>query len=158
MAQRQDKKKNKHYGKIACGCALLVLAGGLFFDFGGFGSGLGLPTFNQGDNGDNGDSNGYDAPPPYDNEPLINPTPTPEVTPDPPPYTGLETPLLEIRVTGSTIMHGDEEITLDELRELLESVSHRDYTWELHDDRAIVASYNEVRDLFTSLSIAVRER
>ena len=154
--QRPQRKKKKHYGKVACGCLALLLAGGLFFDFGGFGSGLGLPTFQQ---GDNGDSNGYEAPPPpTDNTPLVTPSPSPETTPEPPPYSGHETPLLEIRVSGSTITHGDQELTLDELRTLLEGVSHFDYTWDLFDERAIDAYYEEVRNLFAELSIAVRER
>ncbi|MCL2356877.1 MAG: hypothetical protein FWC70_06945 [Defluviitaleaceae bacterium] len=149
----KKKKKSKLTTYVICGLVLLV-AGGLFLDFGGIGSGIGIPVVNFGNDGDDAyESSPYEEDVPDDEPlPLIEPpTEYDEDEPETPP--GYETPLLTIRVVESAIMYDGQELNTDELRALLTELHRPEYVWELHDERAIYAVHEEVRNLFAELNI-----
>ena len=142
MAER--KKKKKHGGKIVTGaCILALILGGLFLDLGGLGSQLGLPTLG----------------PTEVTQPEPPPAPPEEAPPeDPEPITGEEAPLsLLIRVVGNSIFHGDEEITIAGLQNLLREYDEPGLVWELRDEQAILAVYEEVRVMLMEQDVTFTE-
>ena len=143
----KQKKKKKRLGKILLVlviAAILVLAG-LFFDLGGFGSQLGLPTF--------GPTEVEEEAPPVEEEPEDTP---PQQAENGAGDEALPPPLL-IRVSGESIFHGEEEINISQLRNLLREHDQPGLVWELRDEQAILAVYDEVRVLLMEYDVSFTE-
>lgn len=148
-------KKKKKGGKTkmaagACVAAVLLLSG-LGLDIGGFGSGIGFPTFapdNQNTNNPNAEDVFVETPLDEDSEQATPPVGEGQE----------ELPLsLLIRVSGDSIIHNDQPLSIDELRVLLTEANQPDHIWELQDDQAIMAMYNEVRMLLIEKGVRYEE-
>ena len=144
---KSDKKKKKHGGKVAAGvcvCIIALLLVGLFLDLGGFGSQLGLPTFGQTEITQPEALSAEEAFPAEEDDPAEDSSlgdlwaPIDEA---PEPIS------LLIRVSGDTIFHGDDEITVADLQALLLEHNEPGLVWELRDEQAILAVYEEVKVL-----------
>jgi len=140
LKNKKTGKKKKGGGKTkmaagACVAVALVLSG-LGLDIGGFGSGLGLPTFSpENITGSNAEDVFVEIPTEEDVE--LTTTSDNE--------NQEEAPLsLLIRVSGDSIIHNDQSLSIAELRELLTEVNQPEHIWELRDEHAIMATYNEV--------------
>ena len=145
----KKKKKKKRLGRVllvAIIAAALIL-GGLFFDLGGFGSQLGLPTF--------GPTEVEEEAPPVEEEEEPEDTP-PEQAENGAGEEDLPPPLL-IRVSGDLIFHGDEEVTIHQLQTLLREHDQPGLVWELRDEQAILAVYEEVRVLLMEHDVSFTE-
>jgi len=158
----KKKKKKKGYYKVAgfcaiVGCVAALLWGAGYFGLGGGGGdGFGLPfTQSSGNNGSGGQENNQahtQTPPPQDTqEPQEPQDENGEGQEDP-------APELVIRVVHDAIYHGQQEITLDDLVPLLERLNQPGYVWELHDDRAIVETYETVVAIMRENAIEFVER
>jgi len=154
--KEKKKKKKGSYGKVFGFCAVVACVATLFgwlggggFGFGG-GGGFGLPFGSGGNGGSSGDGNGgsgyVNENGTYNNEAENNDNETSggEVSGD---GASQETVLLEIRVSGNSIYHGDQEIAIDELVPLFEELNQPGSTWELHDDQDIMETFENVRAL-----------
>jgi len=142
------KKKKKHTGKIVGGGCIIaaLIAGGMFLDFGdwGLGGGTGglpvMPVFGEA-------------------ETVANPNvadPPAETAPPASVDEGIqEEPLsLVIRVSGDSIIHGEETLdSIDELRARLIEFNQPDFVWTIRDERAILATLNEVQMLFDEIYV-----
>ena len=140
MINPLKKKKKGGKGKWAVGGACVAAAAllGLGFDVGGLGSGMGFPTFDIA-NESNGSSNGsYTSTP----EIPIEVQNQEEVT-NTPDGTGEEVPLL-IRISGDTIVHDGQTVSINELREIVLRRSRPDDIWEVRDERGIAIVHEEV--------------
>ncbi|MCL2386452.1 MAG: hypothetical protein FWC89_02775 [Defluviitaleaceae bacterium] len=141
MSDKPKKKKGTKY-VVGCICALcLVIAGGIFLDFGD-----GIPFIGNGD-----PSNGYDydAPPPEIPE-ITLPDP---IEPDEDLPVEVAPPNLRIRIVENEIIHNDQTLTLEELRALITELHQPDYEWEVHHERAIAATLEDVLLLFEEFEI-----
>jgi len=143
------KKKKKHTGKIVGGGCIIaaLIAGGMFLDFGDLGLGAGtgglpaMPVFGEAETVDNPN---VAADPPEETAP---PPGTDEVA-EPEPLS------LVIRVSGDSIIHGEEPLaSIDELRARLLEFNQPDYLWTIRDERAILATLNEVQMLFDEIDV-----
>jgi len=138
MREKKKKKKGRGVkGGICLVAIAAVLLGFLGFDIGGFGGQIGFPTF---------------AP----DEPQTQAEVQAEAPPQEP-ETG-ERPLsLLISVSGDTILHDDNTITIGQLRNLLQERNQPEYVWELRDEQAVLAAYEEVRMLLLEHDVTFTE-
>ena len=158
---KKKKGKTKYYAAAAGCCAIAIFLAGLGLDIGGFGSGLGLPTFNPSDNG-----NGYVADAmatvPTENPESENPEDVPEQDdqPEQPPVqevAPVEVVTL-IRVSGTDIIYDGRTLTVAQLRGILENIENRaELDWTLHNEHAILDTINQVRGLLRDLDISPHE-
>jgi hypothetical protein len=146
----KKKKKKKHTKKIVGGGCIVaaLIAGGMFLDLGALGLGEGtgglpaLPVFGEVETVDN--PNVADDPA----EETAPPSGTDEVAAEPEPLS------LVIRVSGDSIIHGEEPLaSIDELRARLLEFNQPDYLWTIRDERAILATLNEVQMLFDEIDV-----
>ena len=137
------KKKKRGYGRkfvgtcIVVGCIAAILWGIGEFGFGGggllpWGQGDGSAVVGQNENGQpasgapangNADEIAYGEPTDADDS----------------------APVLVIRVVRDRVYHGEQEIDMDGLMTALDLYNQPGYVWELHDDQAIVETYDNVR-------------
>ena len=144
IEKEKKKKKKKHGGKVIIACCIIAfLLGSLFFDLGGFGSQLGLPTFGP------TEVTQPETPP----QPDIPDEPTEPVTRE-----EQAAPLsLVIRVAGDAIFHGDDPVTIAQLQSILDEHDGPGVMWELRDEQAILGVYEEVRILLVEQGAAFTE-
>jgi len=153
----KEKKKKGSYGKVLGFCTVVAcLAALLGWGFGGDGFGLGGGGFGFGGsngNGGNDNSNGgsyaeyntdYN---PYQNEPYDDT--------DGSGYTnGMHTEVVRvIRVVRDSIYHGEQEITIGELEQILDELGGQNHEWELVDEQAISETYDNVLALMLGRGI-----
>ena len=136
----EKKKKKKHGGKVIIAlCIIAFLLVGLSFDLGGLGSQLGLPTFGP------TEVTQPDSPPQPDTSEEPD---TPEEPTEPDTIDEQAAPLsLVIRVAGDAIFHGDDPVTIAQLQSILDEHDGPGVMWELRDEQAILAVYEEARIL-----------
>jgi len=130
----------------------------LLWGAGNFGLGGGLLPWGQanGGNGDGSGNGGYAA---QDNQPQETPPPTD--TSDTPSESAIgdeSAPELIIKVIRDMVYHAEHQITIDELVLLLEELNYPEAVWELHDDQAIVETYEIVIALMRENGIEFIER
>ena len=158
IEEKEKKKKKKRGGKvkvIAALCIIALIIGALFFDLGGLGSQLGLPTFGPTEvtQPDSSPQPDIQEGPDIQEEPDIPEEPTEPVTVD-----EQEVPFsLVIRVAGDAIFHGDDPVTIDQLQSILDEHDDPGVMWELRDEQAILAVYEEVRILLMEQGAAFTE-
>ncbi|MCL2403990.1 MAG: hypothetical protein FWC92_00445 [Defluviitaleaceae bacterium] len=155
------KKKKKGYGKVLGFCAIVGCVAALFWGAGYFGFGGGILPWAYGD-GTNGTSNGngnnngaYTA---QDNQYQDTSQVDPDETANIPGEDEVLPPVLIIRVTRGEIYHGDRQISIYELVPILEELNQPGYVWELHDDQAIVETYENVIALMRESGVYFTER
>jgi len=150
---KTGKKKKKGYGKVLGFCVIAGCLAALFWGAGYFGLGGGILPWGQseGGNGNGGyteQNNQEEAQPPGDTS----------EAPDAPDNGEEIAPELLIRVARDMVYHGERQITIDELVPLLEELNRPGYVWELHDDQAIVETYDNVKALMRENGIEFIER
>ena len=152
---KKDKKKKKGYGKVFGFCVVVGCIAALLWGAGHFGLGGGILPWGQIESGNgNGGYTGQtnqpqdEAPPPQEtNEAPYEPGNDDESAPE-----------LLIRVSRDIIYHGEQQISIDDLVPLLEQLNQPGYVWELHDDQAIVETYENVKTLMRENGIEFIER
>ena len=72
-------------------------------------------------------------------------------------YTAEERSLI-ITISGEQIMHGNREITLQELSSIVLEINTPDDTWELWDNQAIKATYDQAKAVLIDNAIRFEER
>ena len=65
---------------------------------------------------------------------------------------------LVIVISGEQIMHGNREITLQELSGIVLEINTPDDTWELWDNQAIKATYDQAKAVLIDNAIRFEER
>jgi hypothetical protein len=151
---RNKKKKTGRKVAAVCACGVVAVAALNLFtlDIGGLGGEWGLPSLiNQEDNGTD-NNQAPDTPNVSDVDEVPEPTETP-----PPTLPIIVDPLQPIRVVGDVIMHGEDEVTIDELRDIVLEQSQPGLIWELRGERAILAVIDEVRLLLRDMDAEFRE-
>ena len=148
MRERKKKLKKKLLGGGVTAACIIALLASWGLDVGGLGSGLGLPQLN-------------DLLNPDDSQPEQQPNdPVDEVQPDPSTQGAAETEqtntLLTITVYGDMILQGENPITTDSLRTLLET-SDESYVWDLNSHQAILSTYNDVLAVFLETGVSFTE-
>ena len=143
----KKKKKRRRGLKVGiCVCVLVALLLALLgFDIGGFGGQLGFPTLRQ--------AEGEAEVTQPDTEEPADVIPPEEEAND----TEEDEFSFVISVSGDVILHGEQRLSIDQLRTLLLEWNQPTYLWELRDEQAIMAVYEEVRMLFVELDLAFIE-
>ena len=72
-------------------------------------------------------------------------------------YTEEEHSLI-IMISGEQIMHGNREVTLQELTSIVLEINTPDDTWELWDNQAIKATYDQAKAVLIDNAIRFEER
>ena len=153
---KKEKKKKKGYGKVFGFCVVVGCITALLWGAGNFGIGDGLLPWGQVNSGNGNGNGGYTG---QNDQPQETPPPI-EINEAPGvPVNGEESePELLIRVVRGLIYHGERQITIDELVPLLEELSRPGYVWELHDEQAIVETYENVKAIMRENGIEFIER
>jgi len=159
MAKYEKKKKKKGYGKMLGFCGIVGCVAALLWGAGNFGLGGGLLPWGQagGGNGSGSGNGGYAS---QNNQQQNTPPPGQGTNEDPGDNGNGEVAADEliIRVERDMIYHSERQITIDELVPLLESLNYPGAIWELHDDQAIVETYENVIALMRENGIEFIER
>ena len=145
----KEKKKKGSYGKVLGFCVIVGCVAAFLAWFGGdFGWPFGLGDSGS---GSNGNGSGYTAENDY---PAVQ---------DNGPSAGNDTgdtytePELLIRIAGNTIYHGEQEITIGELAQILDELNQPGFVWELRDEQAIMETYENVKALLVENDIGFTE-
>ena len=153
------KKKKKGYGRKFVGtCVVVGCIAALLWGAGNFGLGGGLLPWGQGEGFSIIGSGDGSAP--AQNQPQ-NETSGAGNANDAPDETGdvEETaPVLLIRVARDRIYHGEDEIDIDGLMQILDELNQPGYVWELYDDQAIAGTYDNVKAIMLENGIEFIER
>ena len=153
----KKKKKRSYGGKIVGTCVVAGCIVALLWGAGHFGLDGGLLPWGQEDGGILGGRNGgvsAQNQSPGDATPAGNDSDVPEE----PDENDESAPDLIIRVVRDRIYHGEQEIDIDRLMQILDELNQPGYEWELHDDQAIVETYDNVRAIMLENGIEFVER
>jgi len=164
IGKRKDKKKKKMSLKSKAavgGCAIIAfILATLGLDIGGLGSGMGLaipafaPAEQQTEHNPSDDAN---TPAP-DTEQATDSQQADGDTAQGSDHEDIPEPLSRlISITGDSIIHNGQTLSPIELIEFILQVNQPDYIWELRDDHAIMATYNEVRMLLIENDVRFEE-
>ena len=153
------KKKRGGYKKTLGACAVVAfILAALGLDIGGFGSGmglgLGLPTINT-DNAVNAVVEVFAPATQVEDQNVqeLQATIPQEIEDE------LESAQVSLTITisGDYIIYDEQRITKEELEQLLIAINQPYHIWELQDNQAIMATYNDVRMLLIESNIRFEE-
>jgi len=160
--EKKEKKKKKKgaYGKVLGFCVLVGCVAGFLAMFGGDGFGFGGGGFGL---GGSGNGNGNEPANGTNGGGYVSQNNTPDNdTEENPGYEngnegnniGEEPVELVIRVVGNSIYHGERELTTTELTQLFDDVNQPGFTWELHDEQAIMETFELVQMIMRENEVA----
>jgi len=164
MEKEKKKKKKGPYGKVLGFCILAGCVAALLGAFGSGGLGSGLWPFgdsgsgNNSDSGTNGASSTEEYTPennaadtPQENEASDNAAVYEPEAPEEPAAAGLV-----IRVYRDTIFHGDEEIDIEGLEQIIEELNYDGADWELVEEQSLEYTRNLVLATMEAAGISPR--
>ena len=147
MRQKKKKLKKRLMGGGIAGVCIIALLASWGLDIGGFGSGLGLPQLNDLLNQDDIEQQPNDPSDPVESDQSHDQGIT---------ETDQTDSLLTITVYGDMILQGENQLTTEELRTLLQN-SDENHVWDLNSHQAILSTYNDVLALFLETGVSFTE-